>query len=326
MGKVIAVTGAAGYLGQTLVAYLEKQPWVERIICLDVKPLPSTERAISYCMDVRDFSLLRAIFSEHAVTHLVHAAFIVTPPPGLTEQQMYAANVEGSQSVFQNAIGYGIEHILFISSVAVYGYRSGRSLAVREDAPQAPTMLYGEHKAQVERNLKQLADNFPRVRIAVVRPTAVVGPLGRMLSPLRALTAHPIFVLSNGGKALTQALHEQDAAALLAAVVERGLAGVFNAAPNDFASWADIARLSRLPTVSLPRSLLNFATRFNTVWPALRGFTRDVVDLFSESLVVDNTLVRQVTGWMPRHTTREAFAQLFGAEARELSSVRGLTG
>jgi UDP-glucose 4-epimerase len=147
-----------------------------------------------------------------------------------------------------------------------------------------------------------------------------------MLSPLRALTAHPIFVLSNGGKALTQALHEQDAAALLSAVVERDLAGVFNAAPNDYASWADIARLSHLPTVSLPRSLLSFATRFNTVWPALQGFTRDVVDLFSESLVVDNTLVRQVTGWMPRHTTRQAFAQLFGAEAHELSSVRGVTG
>lgn len=326
MGKVIAVTGAAGYLGQTLVAYLEKQPWVERIICLDLKPLPGRERVISYQMDVREFSFLRAIFAEHAVTHLVHAAFMVSQPPGSTPQQMYAVNVEGSQSVFQNAIGYGVDHILFVSSVAVYGYRVGHSLGLREDAPHLPTMLYGQHKAEVERQLKRLAEDFPRVKIAVVRPTAVVGPLGRTLSPLRALTAQPVFVLSNSGKALTQALHEQDAAALLSAVVERDLSGVFNAAPNDCASWAEIARLTRLPTLSLPRSALNFATRLNTVLPALQGFTRDVVDLFSESLVVDNTLLRQVTGWMPRHTTREAFAQLFGAEARELSSVKGMTG
>lgn len=320
MGKVIAITGAAGYIGQTLIAHLSTQPWVERIIALDMEPVSSSDLVISYVMDMREASHLRAILAEHAVTHLVHAAFVVSPPPGMSDSQMHVTNVEGSKQVIDQALGYGVEHLLFISSVAVYGYHTGQPLPLGENANLRPTMLYGRHKTAVESYLRE--QHAPKTNIAVLRPTAVVGPRGRTLSHLRALTAQPIFVLANGGKALTQALHEQDMAALLVAAIQHNISGTFNAAPNDNLSWAEIARLSKLPPLSLPRAALNFATRFNRILPALKGFTREVVDLFSETLVVDNTAVRQCTGWVPRYTTRDAFAEMFGAPERELTSEK----
>jgi UDP-glucose 4-epimerase len=320
VGKVIAITGAAGYIGQTLIDQLSTQPWVERIIALDLQPVSSGDLVISYVMDVREATHLRAILAEHAVTHLVHAAFVITPPAGMTDSQMYKTNVDGSKQVIDQALGYGVEHLLFISSVAVYGYHTGQPHFLDENATLQPTMLYGRHKLAVENYLRE--QRSPKTNVAIVRPTAVVGPRGRALSHLRALTAQPIFVLANGGKALTQALHEHDMAALLVAAIQHDIRGTFNAAPSDSLSWAEIARLSKLPVLSLPRAALNFATRFNRILPALKGFTREVVDLFSETLVVDSTALRQCTGWIPRYTARDAFAEMFGAPERELTSEK----
>jgi UDP-glucose 4-epimerase len=320
VGKVIAITGAAGYIGQTLIAQLLTQSWVERIIALDLEQVSSGDLVISYAMDMRESTHLRAILAEHAVTHLVHAAFVISPSPGMSDSQMYTTNVEGSKQVIDQALGYGVEQLLFISSVAIYGYHPGQAHPLDENADLRPTMLYGRHKAAVEIYLR--GQNAPKTNVAVVRPSAVVGPRGRSRSHLRALTAQPMFVLANGGKALTQALHEQDMASLLVAAIQHDISGTFNAAPSDNLSWAEIARLSKLPLLSLPRAALNFATRFNRIVPALKGFTREVVDLFSETLVVDNTAVRQQTGWIPRYTTRDAFAEMFGAPERELTSEK----
>ncbi|MCC7451220.1 MAG: NAD-dependent epimerase/dehydratase family protein [Anaerolineae bacterium] len=321
MGKVIAITGAAGYVGRALVEHLQKQHWVERIVALDLKPLPATGVVIPYNLDVRDTSFLRAVLAEHAVTHLVHAAFVVSQPLDMTLEQMRRINVEGSQGVIHQALESGIEHLTFLSSAAVYGYRGDQPPVVKEHASAQPNMVYGKHKIEVERYLTSQQPFYPRTQVAILRPVAVVGPRGREQSHLRALTAQPVFVLSNSGQARTQAIHEDDLTTLLSTVLERNVTGIFNAAPDDSASWAEIGKLTGLPLFALPRPVLNIATRLNRLLPALHGFTREVVDLFSETLVVDNTAVRQSTNWIPRYTTLEAFAQMFRESARELSSV-----
>lgn len=312
MGKIIAVTGAAGYLGRVLIAQLQAQPWVERIVALDFKPLPADGRLISYQMDVRESSLLRAILAEHGVTHFIHAAFMVSQLPGFSEDQVRQNNVEGSQQVIRTALDLGVEQLLFVSSVAIYGYRNGQPFNVREDGAWQPNWVYGRHKAAVEGYLNEQRSRFPKTHITIIRPAAIGGPLGHLVSPLRALTAQRIFIVSNGGRALTQAIHEEDAAALIVKAVEQTAAGTFNAASNDYASWAEIGVISRMRVLSAPRSVLNFAARFNQVLPPLHGFTREIVDYFSESLVVDNLAARQTFNWMPRYSTLDTFGQLFG--------------
>ncbi len=131
--KVVAVTGAAGYLGQRLLAYLTRQSWVERIIALDVKPIPSDGRILAHRVDVSDTATLRALLTEHGVTHLVHAAFLLVQPPNQTEGQMRAINVGGSRRVIDAALACGVQQIVFISSVAVYGYQPGHPERICED-------------------------------------------------------------------------------------------------------------------------------------------------------------------------------------------------
>lgn len=315
MGKVVGITGAAGYLGSRLIAYLTAQPWVDRVIALDLKPIAPESRVISHQVDVSETSTVRAMLVEHGVTHLIHAAFQITPPNN-DEYKMRNANVLGSMSVFRAALNL-VDHLTFISSVSVYGYRAGHPTRIRETTPLHPTMAYGRHKLEAEAALK-IFSRLPypdglKTRTAIMRLAAVVGPTGAARSHLRAISAQPFFVLSEGGKAFTQAIHEDDAAEAIGTLLAHDAEGTFNVAADDRASWADIGALSNRRILTLPRNFLNSMTRFNKVLPALNGFTRDVVDLFSESLVVDNDALKTRLEWTPRYSTCDAFYQMFKA-------------
>lgn len=314
MGKIIAVTGAAGYLGRVLIAHLLTQSWVERIIALDVKPVLADGRVISHSLDIREVSSLRAILAEHGVTHFVHAAFIINKPADMGVEQMRSINVDGSQLALKTAFELGVEQITFISSVSVYGYRGGNPVLVHENHRSWPNMLYAQHKMQVETYLRDLEPHYPDTRTLTIRPAAIAGPQGRTVSPLLALVAQPVFVLSNGGHARTQAVHEDDLARLISRGLEINAAGIFNASPNDHGTWAEIAAISRRRPLSLPRPVLNIAAHLSPFIPDLRGFTREIVDYFSESLVVDNSLAKQTLGWTPQFGTLDAFGQLFGVK------------
>lgn len=326
MSKIVAITGAAGYLGRIVIAHLRQQAWVERIIAIDTRPVPPEGRVIAHLLDVREVSSLRAVLAEHGVTHLVHGAFVVSQPPDFSVEQMRSSNVDGSQSTLKSAYELGVEQVVFLSSVSVYGYRGGNPPLVKEEHRLWPNMLYAQHKMQVENYVRDLEYRYPETRTTIIRPAAIAGSQGRITSPLMALIGQPVFVLSNGGRARTQAIHEDDVASLIVRAIDLNAAGTFNAAPDDEATWAEIAALSRRPPLALPRPLLNFAARFHGVVPALNGFTREIVDYFSESLVVDNTAAKRALGWSPQYSTLDAFGQLFGVrqppQAQEVGEAR----
>jgi len=311
--RVVAVTGAAGYLGGRLLEHLITQPWVDRVVAFDRLPivLPAhSSQVLAYQMDVQDTALLRPLLAEHGVTSLIHTAFTITRPVDWTETQLRAANVEASWQVVRTALATGVQHITFVSSVAVYGYHPDRSV-VTEASPIAPTMVYGKHKVAVEARLADLGRMYPRARIAIVRAAAIGGAHGQHRTPLWALAEAPLFLAVNGGHAHTQMIHEDDATALIGLIVAKNAAGTFHAVPNDSAPWRSIGALSGRRVVPIPGFVLRPVAYLSNVLPALNGLTPEVADLFTYSLVADNMATRVALGWAPRYGTLDAFADLF---------------
>lgn len=320
--KIVAVTGAAGYLGSRLVAYLTQQPWVERIIAFDVLPMPADGRVISYQINVRDSQALRPILAEHGVTHFVHGAFMISRPPGWTADQMLAANVYTANDAFKAAFAAGIEHVTFISSVAVYGYLPGTNGPLLETSALHASMVYARHKAITESNLFGLSSRqYPHAKLAVIRMAAVAGQMGSSRSPLASLNKAPVFVVVNGGKARTQAIHEDDAASLIGTIIRQDAAGVFHGAPDDSRTWREIGDLSGRRPFSMPRRLLRLISRLNPLLPVLNGLTPEIVDLLAYSLTVDNRATRQRLNWAPRYSTAETYAQLFNSSPAAIASL-----
>ena len=95
----IAVTGAAGYVGSRLVARLESEPGVERILAIDIRP-PPTEYGpkVFYLQhDVR--APFADEFARHGIETVVHLAYVLRP--GRNRAAVQSVNVDGARNVLK---------------------------------------------------------------------------------------------------------------------------------------------------------------------------------------------------------------------------------
>ncbi|MEO6090888.1 MAG: nucleoside-diphosphate sugar epimerase, partial [Umezawaea sp.] len=160
-----------------------------------------------------------------------------------------------------------------------------------------------------------------------IRPTAVVQPdsaaeVGRWtlgpLLPTRLLGRKWLPVpLWPGLRA--QAVHADDVAAAITALLDRGLAGSFNLAAEPVLDARQLARIfgGRLLPVPLPvlRALAWVSWRTGLI-PMHPGWLR----LADQVPLVDADRARDQLDWRPEHDTRDTLAQFVAAIARGRSA------
>ena len=118
MSHVVAVTGAAGYIGTRLLQFLESDPSVSKIVSIDQNiPSGHFRKLEAYRVDINQ--KLDQIFKINDVTVVVHLVFIVDPIHD--EEKMYRINVEGTRNVFEASEKSGVKRILMASSGTAYG-------------------------------------------------------------------------------------------------------------------------------------------------------------------------------------------------------------
>lgn len=133
------VTGAAGFVGRHLVAWLEHEG--DEVI--------ETDRHLG--TDVLDPEALRRLLTDtrpDAVYHLAGQADVGGSWTSPTET--FRANAEGTLNVLVAALGAGVERVLAVSSGDVYGRVPGEELPIGEDRPLRPVSPYGASKAAAD--------------------------------------------------------------------------------------------------------------------------------------------------------------------------------
>ena len=120
--RVVAVTGAAGYLGSRLLQNLEERPGHRRLVAFDIRPLSSPIHNVSaYRKDVSepiDATLLR----HQDGRTLVHLAF--DPSRGRNRREVAAIrqrNLDTLREVLDSCARAGLRHFIYLSSHSVYG-------------------------------------------------------------------------------------------------------------------------------------------------------------------------------------------------------------
>ena len=79
--RVVAVTGASGYVGQKVVQKLAAAPQIERILALDLRPAPFASDKVTFIPhDVA--RPMTALFEEHGVDAAAPFAFAAFARPG----------------------------------------------------------------------------------------------------------------------------------------------------------------------------------------------------------------------------------------------------
>jgi UDP-glucose 4-epimerase len=175
--KVVLVTGGTGYIGSHTVVALSAAGYapviVDSLINSKVAVL-SRLTAITgiqfpfHCMDLRDRSLLEAVFQTYPITAVIHFAGLKAVGESVMEPlRYYDNNVQGTLSLCAVMQARNVKRIIFSSSATVYG--EPHTVPIGEDFPLAPANPYGRSKLMIEQILQDLHQADPTWQIALLR-------------------------------------------------------------------------------------------------------------------------------------------------------------
>ena len=181
---MILVTGGAGYIGSHAVLELllaGHEVLVLDNLCnsskiaLDRVESLAGRQAQFIKGDVRNRSLLNALFASYPVTAVLHFAGLKAVGESVREPlRYYETNVSGSIALCQAMAEAGIFKLVFSSSATVYG--DSPRMPITENCPTGlPTNPYGQSKLMAENVLKGLAESDPRWSIALLRYFNPIG-------------------------------------------------------------------------------------------------------------------------------------------------------
>lgn len=314
----VAITGVGGLVGRRLVEALEADDQVERILGLDIRA-PEQLQAGKLAFrkaDVRDASLARAFENVDVVCHL---AFQLDPIRD--EAAMHAVNVGGTRNVFEAAAAAGVSKVVYVSSATAYGAHPDNDFPLTEDSPLRanPGLSYAEHKLEIERWLEPWSDAHDDVTVTVLRPSIVAGPgVENFIS--RFLEA-PRFTAVRGHRPPMQFVHVEDVAAALAHAVREDLPGVYNVSSDGWLSFDEIMAIGGRKVLEVPEEVA--FTMAERMWQMGIGQAPAGQIHYMMHPWVVSTDKLTATGWRPRHSNRDALADLV-AEHRDWVTVGGV--
>lgn len=151
----ILVTGGAGFIGSHVLQVLRKRS-IQTVV-LDNLSSGSRENVPTgmelVVGDICDLTAVDAVFASHHFDAVVHLAAQTMVPVSVEHPVLDCQiNLEGVLHVLECCRTYGVPHILFSSSAAVYG--DNLHVPLKETEPLLPTSPYGITKMTTEHYLR----------------------------------------------------------------------------------------------------------------------------------------------------------------------------
>ncbi|MGK4581472.1 NAD-dependent epimerase/dehydratase family protein [Kitasatospora sp. HPMI-4] len=329
MGRVVLVTGVARHLGARFAAEISRDPGVDLVVGVDLRPpyheLPAGCRFVQ--VDLRRPSVAR-VMAEHDVDTVVHLTVSASGPGG--RATVKETNVIGTMQLLgacQKAPG--VRRLVVKSTTGVYGStpRDPAVFGERMQPKDLPRGGFAKDAAEVEGYVRGFARRRPDVAVTVLRFANIVGPAGD--TPLTEYFALPVLPTVLGRDPRLQFIHEDDAVEVLrlaAAPAGSGTTrtGTFNVAGEGVLLLSQCARRLGRPTVPLLLPALGLVASVARQ-TRLADISPEQIRLLTHGRVVDTTLLRETFGYTPKFTTPEAFADFAAAQSPGLLPPECLT-
>lgn len=313
----LAITGSGGYLAQNLIARLGSDPDCEFILGLDIRPrAPSVSRGIVCPAEFPRFDLtapwekLAELFRARAINAGMHLAWQFNPIHDTNRHRQ--VDVEGSRNFFQAAEAAGLKRVVYAGSTTAYVNPANPAQPpwLSEDTPPSgtPRYLYSKHKAEVDRMTQEFMARHPEIQSVLLRGAIVLGPhtqniVSKMIAwPWRAF---PWLFHARGADPPLQFLSEEDMGEILLRALKFETSGIFNCAGDGVVRFSELTRAAGKRPLGVRASLVYPGTAL--LWLLrLSPFPAGILDLIRYPWVADNTRLKTVFGYTPRHTSREA--------------------
>jgi nucleoside-diphosphate-sugar epimerase len=180
---MVIIIGGAGFVGSTLQNILS-----------DYSVLDKKLIGINYVDICDSYSLAKQIGQEDSVVLLAAEHRDDVSPVS----KYYDTNVEGTRNVLDEMDRVGCRHLIFTSSVAVYGLNK---VNPDENHPVDPFNHYGKSKWEAEKVIKAWYDRDPNGKsVTIIRPTVIFGEKnrGNVFNLLNQIAAGKFLMIGKG--------------------------------------------------------------------------------------------------------------------------------
>ena len=326
----VLVTGGAGYIGSHAVLALADAGWPVAVIDNLVTGFRFAvpEGVPFYEGDIEDAGLLARIFAEQGTRAVMHFAGSVVVPESVEDPlKYYHNNTAKSRALIASAVKAGMPHFIFSSTAATYGIPE--ISPVTEAAPQSPINPYGMSKLMTEKMLADVAHAHP-LNYCALRYFNVAGAdPGARTGQSTAGATHLIKV------AVEAALGKRESVAVF---------GTDYATPDgtgvrDYIHVSDLVAahvLALEALISQPERSLTMNCGYGRGFSVLEVL--DAVDRVTnlklerliegrragdpDSLISDNSLIRQTLPWVPQYADLDTIVSHALAWERKLANIR----
>ncbi|WP_442789213.1 NAD-dependent epimerase/dehydratase family protein [Kitasatospora sp. NBC_01302] len=303
----VAVTGAAGVLGELVTARLVRSPGVRKVLAIDDRR--GEAAGVQWrVLDIRDPAVAERLRGVDVVVHLAMDLNMESDPRARS-----AYNVRGAQTVLTAAAAAGVHRVVLCTSAMVYGALADNEVPLAEDGELRATeeaSLVGD-LLEIERLARRAPRAHPGLQVTVLRPAVVVGP-----GVDTVLTRHfeaPRLLVVAGSRPCWQFCHVDDLACALEYAVLGLVEGEVTVGCDGWLEQEEVEELSGIRRMELPAALaLGTAARLHRLGltPAPAG---DLAYTMYPWVVSGSRL--HEAGWRPRYSNEEVLAELLGQVA-----------
>jgi len=179
-GKKVLVTGAPGWLGDSLVKELLKKKFDVRCLVLEGM---NAEHLKNMGVEIVRGDLTKKESlkdSTKGIDIVFHCAGIIHPK---NIKQLYLLNYEGTKNILDESINSGVKKFVYVSSNSPMGTNKRRHKLMKEDDKYNPYKHYGKSKMLAEDYVNK-AHKEGKIDVTIIRPCWFYGPN----QPLRQTT------------------------------------------------------------------------------------------------------------------------------------------
>ncbi len=299
----VLVTGICGRLGRLLARELHRD---DRVVGVDRRPFPERPKdVVHHQVDMRR-KKMKDIFRGRNIRAVVHMG--VLHDPRRSERERHTWNIVGFQKLLDYITQYDVPKLVVLSGADVYGPQPNNPQFLTEDTPLLGAQHFGGIRDLVE--LDMLAQKFfwqhPQTETVILRPCHIVGRVRNAASNYLRLE-RPVTIM--GFDPMVQLIHEKDVIRAIRLALRPGVRGVFNIRGPGEMPLSSVIRAAGGRPRPVPSPLARLT--IDQLWRLrLSSFPSQELDHLRYVCMVDDSAARHALGYEPKHSLKEALADL----------------
>lgn len=307
-GRRVLITGVSTRLGTALARRLERDPSVEYVAGLDVKPPRGRlERTDFIDADIRS-QVIGKLIPQARVDTVVHNQIVRQPTSGLSPRAMHDINVMGTlQLLAACEQSDTIEAVVVRGSAGIYGAEPAAPQFYTEEMARLYPLRtrFQRDIGEIENYFEGYSRRHPHVVCTMLRYQPSLGPgTDSQVTRYLAAAVAPTYL---GFDPRLQFVHEHDGLEALCAAIKRPVRGPVNVAGDGTIGLTKMLRMAGKVSLPIPEPL--FPAVVNTGRRVgMPAISPDFRRLLRYGRAVDITRLVDEVGYVPRYSAAEAIA------------------